>query len=124
MGNERGQCLHISQVLPQCLAAMFQAAAQGADAAGQRENGQYLADPVSGELIVDGHYRQVLFMTNEFRASEIPVTLFHDEARAFNYPVGTVGMIDFTIRSKAYSEENMKEQRFEPIIRLNNFSVL
>lgn len=61
----------------------------------------------NGQPILAGHYRQVVFMGPGMKADVIPITLFHDEARAFEGVVpGTVGTLQFRLTKRTFTTSN------------------
>lgn len=56
-----------------------------------------------GLPLVGGHYRQVVFQGPGLKADLIPITLFHDEARAFEGMVpGAVGTLQFRLVKRQF----------------------
>lgn len=56
-----------------------------------------------GQPVMGGHYRQVVFQGPGMKADLIPITLFHDDARAFEGMMpGTQGTLQFRLTKRQF----------------------
>ncbi len=88
----------------------------------KRENGVIVKDPVTGEDMVGGVRRQVIFESLDFRKDTILITLFNDEATGFSCAIGSEGKLQIVIETHEISGVQDTEQRYFSDIRLINFN--
>ena len=72
----------------------------------KRENGEIVYDPQTGQAVIGGYRRQIVFESLDLRKDSIPFTLFNDEANAFSLATGTEGDLFFSCDGREVGSGN------------------
>ncbi len=87
----------------------------------KRENNSIVYD-VTGQPVIKGHRRMILFESTGLRKDTFLITLFHDEAREFDLPIGTSGLLQFSCEIRELNNGSQDgENSWVNEIRLINF---
>ncbi len=87
----------------------------------KRENGNLVIDEATQQYAIAGNRRQVVFESQDYRKDTIPITLFNDDAKGFNLPVGSSGVLQFTCEMREANSSLDGEVRGYADIKLINF---
>ena len=86
----------------------------------KRENGVIVKDE-QGQDVTGGCWRQLTFESLDFKKDIIPITIFNDEAKDFNFKVETVGELQFQCE-KREKPQTEGPTRLYPELRMVNFN--